>query len=96
MNLLETMRRRKVDAMIADAEFLSKQEDSEDTQEAVEQHKRNVMYELAIGKITSEERQEVFAALNGKSALRVQEEWMKNCENGECCTGVRPHFTKEE
>jgi RecA/RadA recombinase len=66
MNLLEEMRRRRVNAMVADACYLTAQPDSDERNAAIEQLKRSTMYELAVGKITEEEKQAVFEILDTK------------------------------
>jgi hypothetical protein len=62
-DLIEVMRRRRVNAMIADALFLRSLEPSDEKTEAVERVIRRAMYEHALGGITSDERTEVFRAL---------------------------------
>jgi hypothetical protein len=58
--LLETMRRRRVSAFIADAHFLAMQKDAE---EAVERERRRAMLLAALGEITLSERDAIFRAL---------------------------------
>jgi hypothetical protein len=64
MDLLETMRRRKVNAMVADAHFLREQEPSPQQQDAVEREKRQVMLEYALQRITEAERDLILKTLS--------------------------------
>ncbi len=59
MNILELMRQRTVDAMIADARFLEKQQPSRERSEAIERQNRHVMIEYALGHITKDERDRI-------------------------------------
>ena len=67
MNLQETMRRRKVNAMIADAHFLQEQELSPELKEIKEREKRRAMFEFSVGRISAEERNTILELLNGRN-----------------------------
>jgi hypothetical protein len=64
MNLTEAMRRRRVNAMVADALFLRSLEPSDEKTEAIEREKRRAMYGFALGEITPAERDELFRAFD--------------------------------
>lgn len=64
--LQETMRKRRVNAMIADAQFL-RSVGSEEAQDVIEIEKRQAMYQFALGRIMQEERDAIFEALNGRN-----------------------------
>ena len=64
MDLIEVIRRRRVNAMIADALFLRSLEPSDEKTEVVEREKRRAMYEHALGEITGDERTELFRTLD--------------------------------
>lgn len=66
MNLLEEMRRRRVNAMLGDASFLAGQPDSDERAEAMERERRALMYEMALGRITRSEKNVIFRILNRK------------------------------
>jgi hypothetical protein len=63
MSLLEEMRRRRVNAMIADACYLAGKPSTGEQAEAVEQERRRAMYERALGRITDSEKQAIFQIL---------------------------------
>ena len=63
MSLLEKMRRRRVNAMIADAYYLTGKQDADELAEAIEQERRRAMYERALGRITDSEKQAIFQVL---------------------------------
>lgn len=65
MNLLETMRRRRVNAMIADAQFLRDQENSAGKKEAIEHEIRRVMFRFTTNQILLSERDAIFEILRG-------------------------------
>jgi hypothetical protein len=67
MNLLETMRRRRVNALIEDAHYLASLETSAERKEAIEREKRRAMYRAALGEITYEERDAIFEVLSGRN-----------------------------
>ncbi len=77
MDLSETMRRRRVNAMIADAHFLGQQGESPERGKAIEMEKRRVMYELALGSITNEEKAAILRFSIGKESnmLAVKKIW---------------------
>jgi len=72
MDLIEVMRRRRVNAMIADAFFLRSLESSDERTETVEREKRRTMYEHALGTITGSEREELFRSLGSVEELPTE------------------------
>ena len=65
MDLRETLRRRQVNAMVADAEFLRSQPESDERDELLALEGRRAMYRFALSQITLAERAAILAVLNG-------------------------------
>jgi hypothetical protein len=62
----EVMRRRRVNALLADAQFLTSRPDSQERAEAIEREVRRVMVKYALREISEDERQVLFNLLSEK------------------------------
>lgn len=67
MNLHEEIRRRRVNALVADAAFLRGQPDTDERADEMERERRTVMYELALGRITGAEKEAILEILKGEN-----------------------------
>ena len=70
MDLREELRQRQVDAMIADAEFVCSQPESDERDNLLAIERRRAMYRFAVGHITLPERNRILNALNEKDDIR--------------------------
>ena len=59
----EIMRRRRVKAMVADADFLRSQSHSQEREDAIQREIRQAMLQYALKEITEDERQVLFNLL---------------------------------
>lgn len=69
MDLRETLRRRQVNAMVADAEFLRQQPESDERDELLTIERRRAMYRFALSQITLTERDVILGILRGAGLM---------------------------
>jgi hypothetical protein len=67
------MRRRRVNAMVADAHFLRSQRECADVREAIAIEKRRAMFRFALGEITLDERDVILRTIDGTNGQTEHE-----------------------